>query len=100
MPAFSFWDYYKKKRESLLEEQSREFQNSPRQSETEDILNKITIEAALNNLPEELREVIILYYFQELKLAEIADTLQIGLPLVKYRIKQGKMRLEKMLREE
>lgn len=93
-------DYYKKKRESLLEEQSREFQNSPRQSETEDILNKITIEAALNNLPEELREVIILYYFQELKLAEIADTLQIGLPLVKYRIKQGKMRLEKMLREE
>ena len=93
-------DYYKKKRESLLEEQSREFQNSPRQSETEDILNKITIEAALNKLPEELREVIILYYFQELKLAEIADTLQIGLPLVKYRIKQGKMRLEKMLREE
>ena len=93
-------DYYKKAKESLLEEQSREIQNSLQQSETEDILNKITIEAALRNLPDELREVIVLYYFQELKLAEISDALQIGLPLVKYRIKQAKMRLEKLLSEE
>ena len=84
-------DYYKKAKESLLEEQSREIQNSLQQSETEDILNKITIEAALSNLPDEL---------QELKLAEISDALQIGLPLVKYRIKQAKMRLEKLLSEE
>lgn len=90
-------DYYKKTRESLLEEQSREFQNGLQQSETGDILNKITIEAALNNLPEELREVIVLYYFQELKLVEISETLQISLPLVKYRIKQAKIRLEKLL---
>lgn len=93
-------DYYKKAKESLIEEQSGEIQNSLQQSETEDILNKITIEAALSNLPDELREVIVLYYFQELKLAEISAALQIGLPLVKYRIKQAKMRLEKLLREE
>lgn len=93
-------DYYKKTKDSLLEEQSKEIQNSLQQSETEDILNKIAIEASLNNLQEELREVIILYYFQELKLTEIAEALQISLPLVKYRIKQAKKRLEKLLREE
>lgn len=92
-------DYYKKAKESLLEG-TAEVQNSLQQSKTEDVLNKITVEAALNNLPEELREVIVLYYFQELKLAEISDTLRIGLPLVKYRIKQARIRLEKLLREE
>lgn len=93
-------DYYKKTKESLLEEQSTEVQNSLQQSETETILNKITIKAALSNLPDELREVIVLYYFQELKLTEISAALHIGLPLVKYRIKQARMRLEKLLREE
>ena len=93
-------DYYKKTKESLLEEQSVEVKNSLQQSETAKILNKITVEVALNSLPEELRQVIILYYFQQLKLTEISDTLQIGLPLVKYRIKQAKLRLEKLLREE
>lgn len=92
-------DYYKKAKESLLEEVV-EMQNSLQQSKLENVLNKITVEAALNSLPEELREVIVLYYFQELKLAEISDTLRIGLPLVKYRIKQAKIRLEKLLREE
>ena len=57
-------------------------------------------EAALDRLPAELREVIILYYFQELKLTEISSTLQIGLPLVKYRVKQAKTHLERLLREE
>ncbi len=93
-------DYYKKVKESLLEEQSTEVQNSLQHSETEEIFNKITVEAALNSLPDELREVIVLYYFQELKLAEISDILQIGQSLVKYRVKQAKMRLERLLREE
>lgn len=93
-------DYYKKTKDSLLEEQSTEVQNSLQQSETKEILNKIAVETALNNLSGELREVIILYYFQGLKLTEISDTLKISLPLVKYRIKQAKTRLEKLLREE
>lgn len=92
-------DYYKKAKESLLEE-SGECRDDLQKSESEAILNKISVEEALNHLPEELREVIILYYFQELKLAEIADILQIGLPLVKYRMKQAKIQLEKLLGEE
>ncbi|MDO4345252.1 MAG: RNA polymerase sigma factor [Eubacteriales bacterium] len=93
-------DYYRKTKESLLEEYPKNMQSSLHPSEAENSLNKIAIEAALNHLPEELREVIVLYYFQELKLAEIADVLQIGLPLVKYRIRQAKMQLERLLREE
>lgn len=92
-------DYSKKSRESLLEEPSMEAQNSL-QSEADKILDRITVETALNSLPDELREVIVLYYFQELKLTEISEVLQIGLPLVKYRMKQARMRLEQLLKEE
>ncbi len=54
---------------------------------------------AVAMLPADLKEVIILYYFQELKLKEIAAVLEIGLPLVKYRLKKAKERLEKLLGE-
>ena len=93
-------DSYKKIRESLLEEQSLEIQDCLHPPETDELLNRLTIKAALDRLPAELREVIILYYFQELKLTEISSTLQIGLPLVKYRVKQAKTYLERLLREE
>ena len=92
-------DYSKKSRESLSEELSMEVQNSL-QSEADKILDRITVETALNSLPDELREVIVLYYFQQLKLTEISEVLHIGLPLVKYRMKQARMRLEQLLKEE
>lgn len=91
-------DYYKKTKE--VPERSEEIQADLQRPKPEDMLNKIAVEASLHDLPEELREVIVLYYFQELKLAEISEALQISLPLVKYRIKQAKKRLEKLLREE
>lgn len=84
----------------MLEEQSLEIQDCLHPTETDELLNRLTIKAALDRLPAELREVIILYYFQELKLTEISSTLQIGLPLVKYRVKQAKTHLERLLREE
>ena len=93
-------DSYKKIRESLLAAQSFEIQDCLHPPETDELLNRLTIKAALDRLPAELREVIILYYFQELKLTEISSTLQIGLPLVKYRVKQAKTHLERLLREE
>lgn len=93
-------DYCRKAKERLLENASIKAQNSLRPSETEVILNKITVEVALKSLPDELKEVVVLYYFQGLKLAEISGILQIGLPLVKYRIRQAKVQLKKLLREE
>lgn len=67
----------------------------------EDALStQITVRMCLDRLSEEYREVIILFYYQELKQTEIADVLGIGLPLVKYRLKKAKEQLEKMLRTE
>ncbi len=61
---------------------------------------RLDMEQALKQLPSEFREVIVLCYFQELKLKEIADILQIGLPLVKYRLKRGKELLKVLLGKE
>lgn len=44
--------------------------------------------------------MILLIYFGDCKLKEVADILQIGLPLVKYRHKRAKEELKKILGEE
>lgn len=93
-------DYYKKKKECFLEDQGGGSQGSPAPSETEKILDKLSLEKALGALPIELREVIVLHYFHNLKLSEISRILQIGLPLVKYRMRAGKIKLEQLLKEE
>lgn len=61
---------------------------------------RLDMEEALHKLPGELREILILYYFQERKQREIADILGIGLPLVKYRLKQAKEQLGEFLGKE
>ena len=61
---------------------------------------KIYMEQALDELSPELREIIILFYFQECKLVEIADILQISLPLVKYRLRRAKEELKQLLGKE
>ena len=58
---------------------------------------RMDVEQALGRLTPELREVILLIYFGDCKLKEVADILQIGLPLVKYRHKEE---LKKLLGEE
>ncbi len=58
------------------------------------------VRQAVNSLPVDLREVIIMKEFEELTFQEIADTLELPLSTVKSRVytalKQLKMRLEKM----
>ena len=93
-------DYFKKTKECKLDEQTIETQICLGVSGAVDIFDKIAIEATLAKLPDELREIVVLYYFQGLKLAEISDVLHIGLPLVKYRMKQAKLKLEKLLKED
>ena len=61
---------------------------------------RLDVHRALEQLSPELREVTILYFFQELKQKEIARILGIGLPLVKYRIRRAKELLEQLLGKE
>lgn len=93
-------DYLKKVKEIPVEEMEFVEEKNMKQYQTEEILNKIYIEQALGQLPDELSEILTLYYFQELKLTEIAGILQIGLPLVKYRLGRGKKLLKESLRKE
>lgn len=88
-------DFYKKGREIAMDELP-EGETAP----FEDIDRKLDMERALAQLPDELREVVILHYFQELKLREAAEVLHIGLPLVKYRIKKAREELARILGRE
>lgn len=93
-------DYLKKIKEIPVEETKFAEEKNLERYQTEDILNKIFIEQSLRQLPDELGEILTLYYYQELKLTEISSTLQIGLPLVKYRLRRGKKLLKELLRKE
>lgn len=47
-------------------------------------------EIATETMPEQVREVAVLYFLQEQKQKDIAVMLGIGLPLVKYRIRRAR----------
>lgn len=92
-------NYLKKTTETLLDDS--ELADLAEADEfTSDLLTKLAVKDALKRLPDDLRDVVALYYFQDLKLSEIADILKIGLPLVKYRMKQAKIQLKKYLEQE
>lgn len=61
---------------------------------------RIDIERALEQLPEDIKEIVILFFFQGLKQKEIADLLNIKLSLVKYRVSKAKELLAKQLEVE
>lgn len=92
-------NHYKKAKETPIDDS--ELTDLAEAAEfTSDILTKLEVEDALARLSDELRDVVVLYYFQDLKLSEIADILKIGLPLVKYRMKQARIQLKKYLEQE
>lgn len=64
------------------------------------IAERVDMERALKKLPEIYREVMVLHYYHDLRLKDIAAVLNIGLPTVKYRIHRGKKLLREILGEE
>lgn len=89
----------------------RDFHRKPEEVPIDDLAEQISatmepmdlqmdVHMALNKLPQELREVTILFFFQEVKQKEIAKILGISLPLVKYRIKRSKELLAGYLGKE
>lgn len=90
-------NFYKKKKDMPMEGEGLEMASVPGANSLDNVLNRVMVEDAIERLPEELREVVILYYFQGLKLIEIAGVLKIGLPLAKYRLGQARKQLKKMI---
>jgi RNA polymerase sigma factor, sigma-70 family len=90
-------DFYKKRKDWLTGE---EVVQSDCLYTLDYVIDKVMLETAIQSLPQELQEVIILYYFHGLKIREIADMLQVSLSLVKYRLKQAKKKLGEFIGEE
>ena len=82
-------NYYKKKKEVLPGDLPEE--------NAGDMELKLDIERAVDSLPDELKEISILYFFQSLKQREIAELLNINVPLVKYRIREARKKLSEYL---
>ena len=87
-------NYYKKKKEDVMDKEGLQAKAGAAADPFAGVLDQMEMQAALAGLSEEFRKVLILYYVQELKLKEIAGVLGIGLPLVKYRMRQAKQQLK------
>ena len=88
-------DYYRKASPLPLDGQPE-----PADQPLELLEDRLDLEAAFRALPEDLRQTAILYFLQERKQREIAKMLDIGLPLVKYRIRRARELLAHRLRKE
>lgn len=62
--------------------------------------DRLTVTQAISALPPELREVVILHYYQEIPQVEIARMLKIPGTTVAYRLRTAKARLKDYLKEE
>lgn len=91
-------DFYKKKKDLPVQKEELARYQTPLQMDY--IIDKVMVEMAVKLLPYKLQEVIILYYFQGLKMPEIASVLDISLSLVKYRLKQARNKLAELIGEE
>lgn len=60
----------------------------------------LMVQEAVEKLSDEVREVVVLYYYLGMKQKEIAEICGIGLSLVKYRLKQGKELIRKYMEGE
>lgn len=65
-----------------------------------DIEQKDVIQKALDELPDKQKDVIILKYYEDFKIKEIAKMLAEKVPTIKSRLKQGIEKLSKYLRKE
>ena len=81
---------YKKKKEIMTDQLPDIEDENPKNIEI-----RIDIERALEQLPEEIKEIVILFFFQGLKQKEIADLLNI-----KFRVSKAKELLAKQLEVE
>ena len=86
---------YKKRNRELLVDKS-EFINV----EVNDKYKDFTLYNAINSLEHDLRITVILFYFEDMKYADIAKILSVKEGTIKSRLSRAKEKLYKMLKEE
>ncbi|MCM1325270.1 MAG: RNA polymerase sigma factor [Bacteroidales bacterium] len=83
-----------------LDEEGQEYIPDDRAATEEKILEKerdMLVWNAVNTLPEKMKTVVLLYYMQDLNLAQIAKTADIPMGTVKSRLYQARLLLKKKL---
>lgn len=91
-------DFHKKKQELLVESVPDEIQHTlQEQGPEERVLNQMYLTMALEELSEIEREIVILRYYQDLRLKEITQILQMPVSTVRYRLKQAKKQMQEKL---
>ena len=68
----------------------------PSESFSEDA---VTVNMEIARLPVKLREAVLLYYYQNMKIEEVADVLGIGISSASERLKRAKEKLRTALKE-
>ncbi len=78
-----------------IQENTHHFAETPENS-----IEKMLVSEAIRNLPRELREVVILFYYQELTTKTISSILHIPRTTVEFRLKKARSELRKMIGED
>lgn len=65
-----------------------------------DCTEKLSLWQAVQQLPEDLRSVITLFYYEDFSIRQICETLDLGQAAVKTRLFRGRERLKVLLGEE
>lgn len=69
----------------------------PDQKIPDAILDKTDVQQALNELPDEFRIVVLMFYYEELSYLEIAERLALPIGTVMSRLSRAKSRLRQLL---
>lgn len=89
----------RKREEQLRAEEQQEIENY--HARICDITyKKLMVTTAVQELSKELREVIILYYYQEMSTKEVANILRIPRTTVEFRLKKARTELRMKIKEE
>lgn len=88
-------DYHRKKKEVFFDDFPEILDEHAENPE-----GKIMVSDAIDSLPDELKEVAVLFFVQECKQKDIAAILEIGVSLVKYRIRRARELLSSYFGEE
>ncbi|WP_413382108.1 RNA polymerase sigma factor [Alkalihalobacillus sp. 1P02AB] len=85
--------------EQIKQMKSTHISEYPEESLLQDAQNQ-QLTAEIGKLGIKYREVIVLYYFNELKIAQIAELIQTNENTIKARLKRGRALLKEMLLKE
>lgn len=78
-------DFYKKESKYILKDADEETS----EEEISKLEDKVMIKEVLNKLSKEEREIVILRFYQDLKIKDIAKIMNSGISITKYRLKKA-----------